>query len=425
MGKNRRPSREKPVSRASFRLACLWLSQTARVLADWCLRLFVWLELARLGKRELNSAWYLVTAVFITPFIFLAPTNGALSNALRKRWVLVASASLCLAATALFGAAGDPWHLCVCLFLVAAGTAVYSPTRYALLPAAAHDTRIPLARVTSWIEMGGAVGLVGGAILGRYLHDVTWADLSAPELPVPVAVAVALAFSAVTVLTALPVRFASDTSRPEPPLRAVAGFFRDARRVLASRPARGSLLGLALLMALVTAGAGALLNYTLDPAFADDKAALLWSMVVIAVGGAAGSWLAGLQGNLRRCLALVPFACTGLLTALAWATAVRNPMWPCLLLGLMTGLANVPLRSFYQASVPADARGNGMAIMNTAIFTSTTLLSVLMFLLAYFRVLGGAMAQLRLLALLTIIVTLAAWWVLRRMVRELFAPQAA
>ena len=133
-------------TRPVFRLACLWLSQTGRVLADWCLRVFVWLELARLGERELSSAWYLVTAVYITPFILLAPSNGALSNALRKRWVLIGSAALGLAATALFGSAAAPWHLLMALFLVAAATAIYSPTRYALLPAAAADTRLPLSR---------------------------------------------------------------------------------------------------------------------------------------------------------------------------------------------------------------------------------------------------------------------------------------
>ena len=64
-------------TRPVFRLACLWLSQTGRVLADWCLRVFVWLELAWLWRAQLSSAWYLVTAVYITPFILLAPSNGA------------------------------------------------------------------------------------------------------------------------------------------------------------------------------------------------------------------------------------------------------------------------------------------------------------------------------------------------------------
>jgi len=281
------------------------------------------------------------------------------------------------------------------------------------------DTRLPLSRVTSWIEMGGAAGIVAGAILGRYLHDVAWpGDLSA-------AIAVAFLFGLAALLTAMPVHFAADVTRPEPPLQAVAGFFRDARRVFADRPARSSLLGLALLMSLVTSGSGALLSYTLEPQFADGKAALVWAMAMTAAGAAAGSLLAGWQRNLRRCLALVPFAATGLLAALAWATAVRDPTWPCLLLGLMTGLANVPLRSFYQAAGPADARGNGMAVMNTTIFVSTTLLSVLMFVLTYFRVVGEAMAQLRVLAGLTIVATVMAWWVLRRMVRELFSPVAA
>ena len=49
-----------------------------------------------------------------------------------------------------------------------------------------------------------------------------------------------------------------------------------------------AVLGLALLMALVASGSGALLSYTLDPKFADGKTALLRSMVLTAVGAAVG-----------------------------------------------------------------------------------------------------------------------------------------
>lgn len=409
------------MSSASVRLACLWVSQSARVLADWCLRVFVIKELAALGERQLHSAWYLVAAVCTAPFIVLAPLNGALGNALSKGRVLAGSALFCLVAVALCALLGGPWLMG--LALMAVGMAVYSPTRYALLPAAALDTGLPLPRVSSWIEMGGSIAIVAGAALGLFLHGARW-----PGDPVPAAVAATLGLCAVGLLAALPVRFPSDVRRPEPPARAVAGFFRDARRVFRRREARWSLAGLAGFMALVTAGSGALFNSTLDPSLGGGESGLsrlLRLMAVTGVGAAAGSWLAGRQGNLRRCLGLVPFAATGLLAALFWLTAVRDPTGPCLLLGLMTGLANVPLRSFYQAAVPADARGNGMAVMNTTIFAANTLLSLVMFLLAYCGVVGGAMAQLRLLALLTIAATLVAWWALRRMVKELLRPLAA
>ncbi len=402
---------------ARVRLASLWLSQSARVLSDWCLRLFLIQEIAARGANERNFAAHLVTAVFIAPFILLAPANGALSNAFRKRRVLIGSAALCVLAGALLPLSHDLlWRLAF-LNLSAIGMAIYSPTRYALLPAAAEDARFPLTRVLGGIEMGGAVGIVGGAMLGIALWGVSWFGD-----PFPAAVAVALLASMVAFLTALPVRFVADVWRPEPALEALAGFFRDAGRVYRRPEARGSLLGLALFLGLVTAGSGALVSSTFDPNFSAGKTALLLAMGLTAVGAALGSALAGLQGNLRRCLGLVPFAATGLLVALGWAMIDTKPTWPCLLLGLMTGLANVPLRSFYQAAVPPDARGNGMAVMNTTIFLGNTLLAGGMFLLAYSGLLGPPKAQLTLLAMLTATVTIFAWWILKPMVRELLFP---
>jgi hypothetical protein len=165
-------------------------------------------------------------------------------------------------------------------------------------------------------------------------------------------------------------------------------------------------------MALVTAGSNALVNYTLDPSFANGRAALLRMMVLVAVGGAAGSWLAGRPRRLDRCLGLVPLAATGLLAALGWAMAVSDPSWPCLALGVTTGMANVPLRSFYQAVVPPDARGNGMAIMNTTLFLANTALSAFMFLLTALGVLGAPTTQVALLAGLATAATALAWWFL-------------
>ncbi len=299
---------------ARVRLASLWLSQSARVLSDWCLRLFLIQEIAALGENERNYAAHLVTAVFIAPFILLAPANGALSNAFRKRRVLIGSAALCVLAAALLAVSRDlVWGL-ACLNLGAIGMAVYSPTRYALLPAAAEDARLPLPRVLGWIEMGGAVGIVGGAMLGIALWRVSWFGD-----PVPAPVAVALLASVLGFITALPVRFIADVWRPETALEALAGFFRDASRVFRRPAARGSLLGLALFLGLVTAGSGALVSSTFDPNFSAGKNALLLAMGLTAVGAGLGSALAGLQGDLRRCLGLVPFAATGLLVALGWA----------------------------------------------------------------------------------------------------------
>ena len=121
--------------RARLLLSLLWISQVARILADWGLRITAFLELRDLGGREKESAWHLATAVYILPFIVLAPLHGSLSNGLPKRGALVASSLFCLLVLLIFTPTQGPWIWC--LGMMALGSALYSATRYAILPAAA------------------------------------------------------------------------------------------------------------------------------------------------------------------------------------------------------------------------------------------------------------------------------------------------
>jgi 1-acyl-sn-glycerol-3-phosphate acyltransferase len=389
---------------ARLRLASLWISQVARVLADWCLRVVALLGWANSAGSGNQTAWHVGTAVFITPFIVLAPLNGCLCNGLPRRGVLAGSAAFTLLVVVAFALAHWPWM--ICLGLVAIGAAVYSPARYAMLPAAAQDTHLPLPRVNGWIEMGGASAIVGGLALG-------WA-IAAPEAVGPLAgqtVAVLLALNLLCFLTALPVAFPSDVRRPEPPLRAVAGFFRDCLRIGREAPAAVSLLGLATFQAIVTAGSGALVAQTLG---SNQHEGFLQALALVGFGAALGCLTAGLQGHPERNLGLVPFGATGLLLALLWAgfaaSPASPPVLPCFLLGFMGGWVNVPLRAAYLAAVPADARGNGMAVMNTVIYVLTTALAVLMVGLIQGGLLPTPLAQLCFLAALSGVGALLAWW---------------
>lgn len=421
---------ESSVRDARFRLAGLWLSQAGRIGADHCLRIFVVLLAAEAGSAQREAAWHLVVALFVLPAVFLAPLNGAISNSLPKRAVVIGSASYCLAVVAYFAILGDSWLVCV--GLVAPGWALYSPARYAMLPAAAHDAHLPLARVNGWIEMGSVLAIVGGMILGGRLYHATWPEVAAglgdggtlaswasflDMQCLPVAIGATLALSLLGLLAALPVRFVSDVRRPEPAGQAVQGFFRDSRRILQLPKSRGSLLAVACFRGLVAAVTGAfvanVLSQTagveLDVAFHTLIQVALWIMA----GTAAGSLLAGLQGHPLRSLGLVPIGATGLLVSLAWATAISVPWWLCLVVGVMAGLINVPLMTSYQASLPADARGNGMAVLNMAGYVLMAAMSFLMFGLARSQWLT-APGQLWLVTGLTAVGAFVAWRILYR-----------
>ena len=379
---------------ARWRLGDLWIAHVARVMADNCLRIYVALEFARLGEAQKQSAWHLVTLLLMLPAVLFAPLNGALCNSLPKPRVLLSSGIWALVAVAGLTTlvAPDPGLLC-CWALVAVSSAVNGPVRYAFLPAASRDTHWPLTRINAFFETGSAAAIIAGLLVGA-TSDKT------PDKPFAVGILLAIAVAAASL-----VRFTSDIRRPESPRQAIAGFFADCRRIWNVKETRGCLLGLASLRGLMTGVIGAFIVTSIDDEQFLNR--LLGIGIWIMGGVAAGSFLAGLQRHPRRVLGLVPWGATGLTIGLVVAAAGGVPGEAlCPILGVMFGLVNVPLAATYQGDLPADARGNGMAVRNFADYLVTALMAGALFVLG--RWAGwSAPAQLWLIAALAGL--LAAW----------------
>ncbi len=396
---------------ARWNLVSLWISQTARVTADNALRFFVCLDYASQGDDQKNSAWLLVTAIFSTPAVLLAPFNGAICNSLPKRRVLIGTALFGFLIMAAFGLLQGPWLWC--WGLISIGSAVYGPTRYAMLPAAAEDAHWPLTRINGFIEMGTFTAILGGLILilGTDLRTMlvfdTW----------NAAIALVLVLNGLALLTALPVQFPSDVRRDESPWIAVRGFFTDCKAIWREREARIALIGLSGKRGLVIAMSNAMLALMFDGQGLDLRemaVVVCW----VAGGVAAGSLLAGLQKHPRRVLGLVPIGATGFTAGMAYAATGDKPdLWFCAVVGVTAGLINVPLASTYQATVPADVRGNAMAVRNMTDYLFAALVGIGMTILTHTVRLTPAL-QLWIIAALSLIAALAAWWIFRREVTE-------
>src|SRR5262249_13641007 len=149
-------------------------------------------------------------------------------------------------------------------------------------------------------------------------------------------------------------------------------------------------LGLAFLRGLMVAMVGALVAATFGDAATRGKEELLEVAVWILCGAALGSLLASVPRHPRRVLGLVPLGATGLVVGLALAALGSHPSpLVCAILGAMGGLVNVPLAATYQAALPADARGNGMAVRNFADYLLITVMLLLIFVLARLQILSG------------------------------------
>lgn len=408
---------------ARLALVSLWCSQVARIMADNALRIYVVLLAASVGTGAADAAdaaWDLAAALYVLPALALAPINGALSNSLPKRRVLIAAAAWCLGVALIFAVvyAAHPWSgwWLWCLALAAVGNAVYSPTRYGMLPAAAHDAHLALTRVNGWIEMGSGGAILAGFVAGGFLFDI---HASPFGTACPVIVLGILGLYAIGFVTALPVWFPSDVYRRDSAGQAVAGFFRDCRRVWRVRETRGCLLALAALRGLVVGSAGPIIALYMDHARTIGET--LNPVTTIAIVGAlvgsgfaVGSLLAGLQWHPTRILGLVPFASVGFCAGLAVAALLEaGPWWLCLWVGAMSGIINVPLFAAYQMALPADARGNGMAVLNASGYLCMTLAALAMHALASTQVLGPA-GRVGVVVIVTAVAAGFAWYYLRR-----------
>jgi len=379
-------------------------------MADNCLRIYVALQFAHLAESNKQSAWHLVTLILMVPAVFLAPINGALCNSLPKARVLIGSAFLPLLVVLWFALGSDPGTgILLCWALVALTSAVNGPVRYAFLPAAAHDTHWPLTRINGFFEMGSAAAIITGLMLG------VCGDLGFHGYPILQVVGGLLL---VSLAASFFVRFPSDMRRPESPGQAIAGFFSDCRRLWNIKTTRGCLLGLASLRGLMTGMMGALIAANLNGQFTMEQLVSIGGWIL--GGTAIGSVFAGLQRHPFRVLGLVPLGATGLTIGLVIAAIGVVPgNFLCLVLGIMAGLVNVPLAATYQGKLPADARGNGMAVRNFADYIVTALVGGVLFALGQGAG-WSATAQLWLLAGLAGLLAILSWCLLLGAVFEQF-----
>jgi 1-acyl-sn-glycerol-3-phosphate acyltransferase len=394
---------------ARWKLVSLWFSQIARVTADNALRFFVCLQYAKLGEDQKNSAWHLVTAVFMLPAIVLAPVNGALCNRVPKGRLLSGSALAALVVTALCVVVDGPWM--VCWGLVAVTAAIYGPTRDALLPAAAADAKWPLTRSNAFIDMAAAGAFIAGTAM-----ILCWPVVGKPPVDQFVQVAVICLLYAAAFSLALRMNFPSDVRREEQLPQAMRSFFKDGRTIWNLREARPCLVGMSGLRGVIIGMTGVLLPTMTDGGEVFTRIASIGCWIAAGVG--IGSLLAGVQKHPRRMLGLVPWAGLGMTLSLLWAASAGMPSdWLCGVFGIMVGLINVPLASTYQLALPPEVRGNGMALRNMADGLVAAVTAGMLFALASYADFSVAV-QLWLIAAIALVATLAAAWIFRREVVE-------
>lgn len=168
----------------------------------------------------------IITFAQLGPMLILSPIGGAIADRVNRRWLIVGIASTQAALSlllAVVATSDDPSQvtLVVIVFGLGISNSINAPTMNAVLPALAGRRDLQGAVALSSASMNGS--RVIGPILGGALAAVS------SDSAVFVVNAATYAFVILAVVTAKADFSPSGTTR-EPPLRQIAGGFREARR---------------------------------------------------------------------------------------------------------------------------------------------------------------------------------------------------
>lgn len=317
--------------------------------------------------------------LFTLPLVFLSLVGGTLADRLSKRTVIivlkVVELALMAAATLtlwLHPAGGI--LLLIILFANGAQSALFSPSKYGILPELVPHERLAAANglLEMWTFAAILTGTAAGGFLLQSAGDQLW------KAPLVLAV-----LSIIALVAALEIPFVL-------PARQSGGV------AATVRGAWSAIRGERLLRLAI---AGEIFFWTIASLFAQNvlvyaKAVLHFSdalsgipMTVLSVGIGLGAILVGRLSQNRVEYGVIPLGAVGVFLSLGliglWTPQMAGTFALMALLGIASSFVFVPLNAILQWKSPPDRRGAVISFSNTCVFTGILLGSLA----------GGALAN--------------------------------
>ncbi|WP_254367013.1 MFS transporter [Paraburkholderia sp. NMBU_R16] len=263
-------------------------------------------ETARFSGVDAKTAAFLISAIFILPFVLFSATSGQIADKYDKA-TLTRFVKTFEIAVMLVGAAGFALHhavlLYLCTFLMGVHSTLFGPVKYAYLPQ--HLDQRELVGGNGLVEMGTFVAILIGTIVGGIA--AAFATHGALALAV-VCVAVACAGRAIS--SAVPA-----TPAPQPELRInwnpVTETLRNLALARENRTVFLSLLGISWLWFVGATFLTSFFSFAKDVLSANpDVVTVLLATFSLGIGG--GSLLCERLSNRRVEVGLVPLGSIGM-----------------------------------------------------------------------------------------------------------------
>lgn len=298
----------------------------------------------------------LLQAIFVLPFLLLAPFVGQLADSWPKGRVMLWSNAVKLLGAALLAAGGNPF---LAYGLIGIGATLYSPAKYGILVQLFAPAR--LVRANGWLEGSTIVAILLGVLLGGWLADHSLAAACTGLL-------VIYALAALANL-AIPRVAAETPGEAFAPLALLRHFGHNLRQLFGHPDSRFSLLGTSIFW-----GSGSTLRLAL---FAWVPLALGLTdnqtpanlMGVVSVGIVLGAAAAGLWvrlDNVNRAL-LGGFLLGPAILGLALVANLPLAVLLLVAVGVGGGLFVVPLNALLQErGHESIGAGHALAVQNFA-----------------------------------------------------------
>ncbi len=384
------------------RKAFAWLNATQffGALNDNIFKTLIQMFLIGMVPRTNAVPLAVATIIFALPYLFFTCYAGFLADRFSKKTVTVVLkyAELVIMVCAFFAfGMGSRWMLYVLLFLMSVQSALFSPTKYGILPELVKPDA--LSRANSLLVAFSFLAIIAGSATAPALaKGMTWLFASdgiggnnraygiAQLVCVGIAIAGIFTSHRVFPLHSMKPGLHPDLLFPRKMWRTWCWVRQDRNLVVAMT---GTWL-FSMLAAFLQIN---LVRYGIDHMKLDEKGSS-FLFFFAAIGIAAGAWVSGRfsKRNIEFgtmpggafLLAIATFA-LGLLPA---GPRVASVSFLILMAGMGAGLFVVPLDTFLQIRLPADRRGEGLAL-NSFLSWCGILFSGVMLLVFYYTGIGA------------------------------------
>jgi len=330
-------------------------------------------------ESQAGSIAALGGALFVLPFLGLSAAAGRLADRFSKRQVVVAVKGLEVLAM-LAGMAAFHWHsslgLYAVLILMAAQSALFSPSKYGIVPELVKPHL--LSRANARLEAFTYLAIILGTTLAALLPSLVKGDFV-------LAGAVCVVIALFGLLTSLPIKTTPVVgNHRNGSLWVIPEIVQALRFARQDRPLLSAILGLTGFTFVAAFFQLNLIPFGMESLhLSQEQSGALF--LVSAVGIGLGSLLAGRLSGRTIEFGLVPVGAMGLSLS-CWGLALISPNLKTVLpllfvLGASAGMFLVPLNAFLQSRPPVERRGEVLAVSNTLSWLGVLFAALFLYLL--------------------------------------------